>query len=586
MQTNAVERMKETNPHFLIRKYRSILFAAIIEELVVFVVSLTDTIVAGNLVGSEAIGAVGLVAPFLTVALFFAALINGGTMRSYTLYIGRFERDRANRFLSQGLLLAASVGILSALILLLVRGSFVESQLLTPQMKEQLTRYYTIILFYIMLEPLSALLDNLAVAEGGEGWAAFANIAEIVTNVGLSILLGMKWSLAGIGVATLLSKVLFVLLILGWFLVKKRGVRFVWHWNLRDCLLIGRTGIIRASTFAFTAITTLLLNSFTSQHFGSDALGALVIAQRYLGLSSLFLGVSMAIQPLIGTLRGEGNTKAERYLMRIAGRVTLLIGIFASLLIVFLARILVRIMGVEGGILFSNAVDALRISCATLFLQAILTLFFLYYFLTERAGLSFFLTLSKDLIFPLGLSIALSFLLGGEKGIWFGLMIAPAAVFLLAVIVILIKGGRKGFPLMLPREQDARIHIYDFDLDETNISDMAKTAEALAAESGYTEKVQTLCSLYLEETLMLVLRKNASSGKTIRAECTLVNEEEGLRLVLRDSGVIFNLSDADAQPDSFNQYVVGNMMASMEQKMYLKTTGYNRNEFFFKEEKA
>lgn len=570
----------------MIRKYRSILLAAIIEELVIFVVSLTDTIVAGNLVGPEAIGAVGLVAPFLTVTLFFAALINGGTMRNYTLYIGRFERDRANRFISQGFLLAASVGILCALVFLLIRGSFVESQLLTPQMKEQLTRYYTIILFYVMLEPLSALLDNLAVAEGGEGWAAFANIAEIVTNVGLSILLGMKYSLAGIGVATLLSKILFVMLLIGWHLVKKRGVRFVWRWSFRDCLQIGRTGIVRASTFAFTGITTLLLNSFTSQHFGSDALAALVIAERYLGLSSLFLGVSMAIQPLIGTLRGEGNTKAERYLMRIAGRITCLVGIIISFLTIFFARFLVRITGVEGGVLYSDAVEALQISCSTLFLQAILTLFFLYYFLTERAGLSFFLALSKDLIFPLGAAIALSFLLGGERGIWFGLMIAPAAAFLVAIIVILLKGGRKGFPLMLPKERDGRIHIYDFGLDRESITNMAKTAETLAAESGYSAHVQMLSALYLEETLMLVMRKNDSYRKTILAECTLMTEEEGLRMILRDSGVIFNLSDADAHPDSFNQYVVGNMMASMEQKIYLKTTGYNRNEFFFKEENA
>lgn len=76
--------MKETRPRFLVRKYRSILLAAIVEEMVVYIVSLTDTIVAGNLIGEEALEVVGLASPFLTIALFLAAIVNGGTVRNYS----------------------------------------------------------------------------------------------------------------------------------------------------------------------------------------------------------------------------------------------------------------------------------------------------------------------------------------------------------------------------------------------------------------------------------------------------------------------------------------------------------------------
>ena len=47
--------MKQTKPLVILRKYRSIFFAAAIVEAVSFLVSLTDTIVAGNEVGAEAL---------------------------------------------------------------------------------------------------------------------------------------------------------------------------------------------------------------------------------------------------------------------------------------------------------------------------------------------------------------------------------------------------------------------------------------------------------------------------------------------------------------------------------------------------
>lgn len=50
--------MQETKPRFIIKKYHSILRAAIIVEAVGFIVSLTDSIIAGNFIGDEAFAAI------------------------------------------------------------------------------------------------------------------------------------------------------------------------------------------------------------------------------------------------------------------------------------------------------------------------------------------------------------------------------------------------------------------------------------------------------------------------------------------------------------------------------------------------
>lgn len=58
-------------------------------------------------------------------------------------------------------------------------------------------------------------------------------------------------------------------------------------------------------------------------------------------------------------------------------------------------------------------------------------------------------------------------------------------------------------------------------------------------------------------------------------------EFAGIRVILRDSGKFFDITDSDAIPDSFNQYMVSNLMVVHENKAYMLTIGYNRIEMFF-----
>ena len=93
------------------------------------------------------------------------------------------------------------------------------------------------------------------------------------------------------------------------------------------------------------------------------------------------------------------------------------------------------------------------------------------------------------------------------------------------------------------------------------------------------ESVCKLIGLFAEEMLILIQEKNADAK--ILVEFTIMVEPEGVRLILRDSGKVFDITEEDAKVDSFRQYVVANMMLSIDNKAYITTTGYNRNELFF-----
>lgn len=217
--------------------------------------------------------------------------------------------------------------------------------------------------------------------------------------------------------------------------------------------------------------------------------------------------------------------------------------------------------------------------------MAVLTEFFIYYVLIDRKRLALRLTIAKDYVLPVGFAILGSIILGTAYGLWTGITAATGVCVLLLFVPGRLRFRGRGFPYLIPSDRDENIFIYDFEVTRQNAVEMSKTAAALLKEKAFSARTRYLVSLYAEELLLLIMDKNASSRKAVKAECTLILEEDGVRLIMRDSGRIFDLTDTDSRLESFRQYVVANIILILEYKAYVTTTGYNRNEFFFPDER-
>ena len=95
-------------------------------------------------------------------------------------------------------------------------------------------------------------------------------------------------------------------------------------------------------------------------------------------------------------------------------------------------------------------------------------------------------------------------------------------------------------------------------------------------QKGVEDRRAAKAALLVEEALMVVLDRNA--GKHISAEVT-VDLNDGLLLVLRDDGEIFDITDTDARVSSLRSYLVSNLMTAIPCRRNLTTTGFNRNVF-------
>ena len=575
--------MKQTKPLVILHKYRSIFFAAAIVEVVTFLVSLTDTIVAGNEVGAEALMAIGLMSPFYFTATFLAAVINSGTLLSFSDSIGAFQKKRALEFFSQGVFLSIGVGVLFTLILLLFKKPIIGGFHISETVTRYVLDYYEIILFYFLLEPISCLLDNIIVADGGEKLSAALNVAQIASNVALSVILAKTMGVRGIALATVLCKLFFVLSICGWFFSKRNSLKLVKYFHPKDCLMITKRGIVRATTFAMTAATTHLVNAVTVKFFEDDFLQIVIVSQKILGMSSIFLGLAMTLQPLIGTLRGENNTKAARALLKRAVLDIAASGGVLTLILVLFARPVVRAFGVREEMLVTRGVFAVYITSSTLVPAALLVLLFICFFLFHRYKHALVICFIKDFLAPVGLILMFAGLWNTPDSVWIGLSASSVLSVVIIMALAFIRNGWKLFPILILENNDENIYIYSFIINDQNAVDMSVTAGKLLKGAGYSSRLQTLVSMYIEDLLLLIKEKNKTSEKELLAECNLILDKKRVRVILRDSGIIFDITDEDTRPDSFRQYLIANMISALDIKTYIVTTGYNRNEFVFTE---
>ena len=67
------------------------------------------------------------------------------------------------------------------------------------------------------------------------------------------------------------------------------------------------------------------------------------------------------------------------------------------------------------------------------------------------------------------------------------------------------------------------------------------------------------------------------------SECSVLFRPEGVQIIFKDEGVIFDISEEDAAVTSLNAFVVASFMEKMGQnKRYLTTISFNRSSFLFK----
>ncbi len=560
---------------FCEKKFRSMLMTATFAMAIEYLKLLTANIIAGNMLGEQAIAGINLVTPLFSVIAFVAATISVGTAICFSYEMGRFDKGKASGFFGQGIILAVGAGIAVFALAFFGKDLFFRFLGATGEVYRYASEYYRYLVFMALIYPITMTLTDTVYGEGDSLICNISFAAQITANVLLSIFLCRTMGIGGISLGTVLASVIGTVILMLHFLRKGNALRFRWHLKWKDIMQVFKYSIVDAVLYLNWAVMLFVLNKFIISRFGDEVLSAFSVVVNIFTLTIVFDGIGQAIQPLINVYRGEQNTKGVGQVMRIAQKTAVLEGLLLTVFFLIYPESVAHLVGVNDSGIIAMTRTAVRIMAVTMSFSSLVYLFSSYYLITDKIPLALLITCQNDVAMPILLSILLG-LAFGVTGVWMGLALGPVMTILVTALIVYFRYKRANFPLLLDKARDELIFSSNLVLSPDSIMALVQRQEDLLTQYGVCSRSIYHVSLLIEETFMLIVEKNP--GKKILAECT-TDLNDDVCLILRDSGVIFDITDTDLYVSSLRAFVVAGVMERQKKKAYLTTTGYNRNVF-------
>ena len=575
-----IEAGFDTMNGFCERKFRSMLLSGIFTKAIMYFMLLSDSIIAGYFVGESGVAAINAITPVTGVVTFFGDLCSTGVGIVFTREVGAMRKKRADEIYAQGLIIALSIGLLSALAIFLMRGVYFDLNGVTGAIRAEALKYYALMPINAFLTIVVFYLEQMVYSDGDELCNNICYVFQIGGNIACSVVLAKLMGMTGIILGSIIGNGLGILACLWHYFRKGNTLHFTWHLSLRDFLLTSRYSIVDSSVYLCWALMDYVLIGFVSSRWGDSGLITLAVVVSLIEFGVVLDGVGMAMQPLIGTYFGERNPRLIKRVMRSGIKAALIQGAAATVLICVFAKQFCGLFGITGGAALAPSVAAVRIvSLGFPFVSAV-SLTTSYYMLIDRIGMATCIACLQNGALYMALPI-LGGMLFGMSGMWAGFAASPLLTLIAALIFVYLRFGRDNFPFLL-KDMDSEIVVMDGTLTPETSAKLAEQVADSVLSHGYSKERSHRAALFVEEIGLTVLERNKKSKKPVLIELSLFYEEDSVLIIERDSGELFDVTDPDLEIAGLSTLTLNGLMKSHTEKAYLVTTGYNRNMIRFR----
>lgn len=403
-----------------------------------FLFSIVDGIFVGHGVGTDALGAVNIVFPFLMTvnALFMLTTIGGVTVAAIRL--GRGDRPGAN----QAFLHSVTGTLIIALLLTLVGAGFTDpvTRLLgANQTFHQLVAEYLFwYSLFIVPSGLSVTLQGFARNDGAPVLVSGAVIFGTVCNIFGDWLLvfPLQMGLKGAAIATGVSQTITLLLLLPHFLRRKGALsfqRFRPSWPLvRKVLFRGLPESI--AQFA-TPVTTLCMNYMLLAHVGDIGVNAFSVIGYVASFSvAIFFGSAEGLQPLFGRCYGAKEDENLHWFFRAGLLINLSGSVIITIALHWVGGPICALFGVDGETL-AFTVEHMPQYAWGFIIMSLNTIISSYLYSTKRSPHAIAINVLRSFLVNTAVILILPGLLGAGV-IWYTFGIYELIVLAVAVALL------------------------------------------------------------------------------------------------------------------------------------------------------
>ena len=544
--------------------------AALAETLVDFI----DCVIVGHVLGETALAGFELFLPVTNVVGAGALLVAGGTAVLHSQAMGHFDRERANNVFSTGAIFSVLLGLVGAIVLWFGLDVYLGFFGADDEVLAFARAYGCVYGLVVLVYPLLVCLLTMVLEDGGDRVFSVASVATVVVDVVVSWLLARAFGIAGCAWGTLAAVVVAIAILLFHFRTKACSLAFRFGFSpaVARRILVANPGDPLSELM--DAFTLIVINWFVVRRFGSSVLPVVALVFALDGLTFAFNGFSNAAQSLVGVYHSERNFKMLRSFSWFVLALTSLAGLAVSAFVMLWPSVPIALLGIDDPSLVPLAEHALRIVSVSYLFIAAFFFFDSHFAFIGKTALSAAISVLCSFVMPV-VCVAAGGTFLGLDGVWAGF----AAAYPLALVVffgaLALTRHRGTLPFLLPRDRDAALWTWNCILSPESSCEIAERVEGvLKGRTDCPDDIRRRAPVLVEELLETVRERNGA--KKVRAELTL-DLNEGVEIFERDTGEIFDITDADRRFDTFRAYFVTNAMAEVRLRNNLTTVGFNRN---------
>ncbi|MBO6120051.1 MAG: hypothetical protein J6P02_06245 [Lachnospiraceae bacterium] len=539
----------------IIRKMFLNSFAAyVISDIPLVIAPLIDSAVIANFLGIRAVAAVGLFAPFMLLYLMIAGIITGGSRNVYANLIGKGEIEQGNFIFSFSIILLIILSITFSLVsiifskqLAICLGAYGAHSYLAPDLEAYICGMSPGIVFV----NLARFLNGFMHFDKDTQRSVYSLIIMTAVNIVLDFYV-VKYTYSGIfgiGLATTISNLVWLLVLLCHFLRKDKSLKFLLKSKVKivkciqDVFVNGSSVIvIRISKI----LARLLVNHMLMMYSTGIALAVLSAQKSILNLvGSAYIAGADTVWALSGIFYGEEDRNALKELQNISIKVGLIVATSVSVTLVLLARVLTKAyLGRYEFNLYEMGIESIRMVAIALPILTLSYIFGNYMIGTKhikQSNLYFFM-------YQFGFFVPVSYILirmRGGRGAYVALPVVAFLTLLLALIIIYTYDRNQPLNerrLLLDKKKVAS-KVNEIEFTANSMKEILGTSGMVSLfckENNLSSKSTNTISLCVEEICSSIIKNRFDDKKEYSINIRVVIKELETILRIRDDCELFN----------------------------------------------
>ena len=390
--------------------------------------SVIDGIVLGRFVGANALASVNLVLPCYSLISAFAIVMGIGGQTLVSISLGRGDKQEANNALRSVFVFLLGMSVVVSLVIFLSAGKIASFLGANEVLLPDAVHYIRALVPFFPLLCAIFFGDYIIKAMGHPLYATSVMGMTVVLNIVLDLVFVavLGWGVMGAGLATGIAFTMGACFNVPRLFSRHEVVavqrgrydrRLVWN--------AFYNGSSEGMSELSVAITVFLFNITMMRYLGESGVAAFTAINYILFIgTTVFLGISDGIIPIIGYNYGARKQERIKSILKLAARTNSLIGIgLFLLLLLFGEQVIGLFFKDHGSEAFEIASRGVSIYCFAFLLCGLNILASSYFTAIGNAEISIIISALRGLVF-VGIGILVLPAVFGIDAIWYDVPIA------------------------------------------------------------------------------------------------------------------------------------------------------------------